>query len=81
MFEKRSMGDMHNVVHTAAMSPKTRFQILLEPEQLDASRTIQTRTGAGVAAQIRCAMENWIAEHAEKKKPARGRASSSRRKP
>jgi hypothetical protein len=47
------------------MSPKTRFQILLEPEQLAALRRIQARTAAPVASQIRQAVEKWIAEHGE----------------
>jgi hypothetical protein len=48
------------------MSPKTRFQILLEPEQLAALRRIQERTAAPVASQIRRAVEKWIAEQGEK---------------
>jgi hypothetical protein len=48
------------------MSPKTRFQILLEPEQLAALRRIQERTAAPVASQIRRAVANWIAEQGEK---------------
>jgi hypothetical protein len=47
------------------MSPKTRFQILLEPEQLAALRRIQERTAAPVASQIRRAVETWIAEQGE----------------
>jgi hypothetical protein len=53
------------------MSPKTRFQILLEPEQLAALRRIQERTGAPVATQIRRAVEKWIAEQGEKAAPRR----------
>jgi hypothetical protein len=55
------------------LSPKTRFQILLEPEQLAALRRIQERTAAPIASQIRRAVENWIAEQGEKterKRPA-----------
>jgi hypothetical protein len=55
------------------MSPKTRFQILLEPEQLAALRRIQERTAAPVASQIRRAVEKWIAEQGEmteRKRPA-----------
>jgi hypothetical protein len=47
------------------MSPKTRFQILLEPDQLEALRRIQERTAAPVASQIRRAVEKWIADHGE----------------
>ncbi len=60
------------------MSPKTRFQILLEPEQLDVLRKIQTRTGAPVASQIRRAVEDWIAKSGEKK-AERPRAHSRKR--
>ena len=59
------------------MSPKTRFQILLEPEQLAALRRIQDRTSAPVASQIRKAVEEWIAKQGEK--PARKRASTRKR--
>jgi hypothetical protein len=48
------------------LSPKTRFQILLEPEQLAALKRIQERTAAPVASQIRRAVEKWIAEQGEK---------------
>jgi hypothetical protein len=60
------------------MSPKTRFQILLEPEQLVALRRIQERTGAAVASQIRKAVEKWIAEQGEwtERKRARPRQRS-----
>jgi len=43
------------------MSPKTRVQILLEPDQLAALRRIQARTLAPVAAQIRQAVDTWLA--------------------
>jgi hypothetical protein len=55
------------------MSPKTRFQILLEPEQLEALRRIQKRTAAPVASQVRMAVDKWIAEQgdkSERKRPA-----------
>ena len=47
-------------------SPKTRFQILLEPEQLADLRRIQKETAAPVASQIRQAVGKWIAEHDDK---------------
>ena len=59
------------------MSPKTRFQILLEPDQLAALRRIQDRTSAPVAAQIRKAVERWIAEHGDR--ADRKRASTRKR--
>src|ERR1700674_3013764 len=54
------------------MSPKTRFQILLEPEQLAALRRIQKETAAPVASQIRQAVGKWIAEHDDKTERKRG---------
>jgi len=60
------------------LSPKTRFQILLEPEQLAALRRIQERTAAPVASQIRRAVEKWIAEQGDQK-PERKRASPRKR--
>ena len=60
-----------------ALSPKTRFQILLEPERLALGR-IQERTAAPVASQIRRAVEKWIAEQGDEK-PERKRASTRKR--
>jgi hypothetical protein len=59
------------------MSPKTRFQILLEPEQLAALRRIQERTLAPVASQIRQAVGDWIVKQGEK--PGRKRAATRKR--
>jgi hypothetical protein len=59
------------------MSPKTRLQILLEPEQVAALRRIQERTDAPLAAQIRRAVDKWIAEQGEQ--PERKRASTRKR--
>jgi hypothetical protein len=60
------------------MSPKTRIQILLEPEQLEALRRIQARTDAPVSAQVRRAVEDWIARNGELK-TERKRATPRRR--
>jgi hypothetical protein len=59
------------------MTPKTRFQILLEPEQLDALRRIEKRTGAPVARQVRMAVHRWLGERGEK--PDRKRAQTRKR--
>ena len=48
------------------MSPKQRFQILLEPEQLAALRRIEQETGAPIARQIRMAVQRWLGEKGEK---------------
>ena len=47
------------------MSPKQRFQILLEPEQIAALRRIQERTAAPLASQIRQAVQKWIEQQGE----------------
>ena len=44
------------------MSPKTKFNLLLEPDQISALRKIQDVTGAPVAEQIRRAIGEWIAK-------------------
>jgi hypothetical protein len=43
------------------MTPKAKFNLLLEPEQLAALRDIQAVSGATVAEQIRRAIADWIA--------------------
>lgn len=42
------------------MSPKTRFQVMLEPEQLTALRRSEEETGAAVGEQIRRAIDEWL---------------------
>jgi hypothetical protein len=59
------------------MTPKQRFQILLEPDQLEALRRIETETGAPVGTQIRMAVERWLGEKGEK---ATKRRAATRRK-
>jgi hypothetical protein len=70
---------IHNIVYNRAdrMSPKQRFQILLDPEQLAALRRIEDRTGAPVARQIRMAVDRWLDEQGEK--PERKRAVTRKR--
>ena len=60
------------------MSPKQRFQILLEPEQLEALRRIETRTGAPVGRQIRMAVDRWLGTQGEK---AERKRASTRKRP
>jgi hypothetical protein len=59
------------------MSPKTRFQVMLDPPQLAAMRAIEQRTGAPVARQIRMAVTRWLEEQGVK--PERKRASTRKR--
>jgi len=42
------------------VSPKSRFQLLLEPEQLDALREREALTGIPVSRQIRRAIDAWL---------------------
>ena len=42
------------------MSPKTRFQVMLEPPQIAWLRLIQQKTGATLGEQIRRAVSLWI---------------------
>ena len=60
------------------MSPKTRFQVMLEPEQLETMRAIETRTGAPVARQIRMALDRWLADQVDAK-TERKRAGTRKR--
>jgi hypothetical protein len=55
------------------MSPKTRFQMFIEPEQLAALRKREAETGAAVAEQIRRAIDMWL-----KASPAATKAASRR---
>ena len=47
-------------MYTDSVSPKTRFQIVLEPTQLAALRLIEERTGAKVSEQIRRAIDGYL---------------------
>jgi hypothetical protein len=42
------------------MSPKTKFNLMLEADQLAALRKIQEETGTPIAEQIRRAITDWI---------------------
>lgn len=64
----------------ADMSPKTRVNFHLEPEQLAALRRIQARTAAPVAAQIRLAVDQWIQTQGEGEKKTAHRRANTRRK-
>jgi hypothetical protein len=45
------------------MSPKQRFNLFLEGEQIDALKAIQEATGATPSEQIRRAINRWIDEN------------------
>jgi hypothetical protein len=42
------------------MSPKYRFNVMLEPERLEALREIERRTGATPSEQIRRAIDGYL---------------------
>lgn len=44
------------------MRTKRRFQVFLEETQITAMRRIEVKTGAPVAAQIRLALDEWLAK-------------------
>lgn len=50
------------------MSPKDRFQIMLEPAQLAELRKLQDQTGAPVAEHIRRAIDAYLEGFQRKKK-------------
>src|SRR5712691_1313136 len=65
--------------HTDAMSPKQRFPVMLEPEQVAALREIEARTGARISEQIRRAIDDWLAKQGGT--TADRRRASTRRRP
>jgi uncharacterized heparinase superfamily protein len=69
---------MDILAYTCAMSPKQRFPVMLEPEQVAALREIEARTGARISEQIRRAIDDWLAKHGDRKTDRR-RASTRRR--
>jgi hypothetical protein len=46
------------------MTPRQRFNITLEPEQIANLRMIEAATGATASAQIRLALDLWFQKHA-----------------
>lgn len=52
------MTAIHNVVYGYAMSPKQRFQVMLEPHTIEYLRSVQRKTGASIGEQIRRAVEH-----------------------
>ena len=51
---------MHHMAHTSAMSPKQRFPVMLEPQQVALMKAIEQKTGAPVAEQIRRAVNAYL---------------------
>jgi hypothetical protein len=69
-------------VYNDVMPAKRRFQVFLEEHQLTAMRSIEATTGAPVAAQVRLAIDAWLAARgadvAAKPKPRRIAKKGSR---
>lgn len=42
------------------MSPKQRFQLVVEPEQIAALKAIEEKTGARISEQIRRAIDAYL---------------------
>jgi hypothetical protein len=61
------------------MSPKQRFQMFLEPEQIEALRRVEARTGAAMAEQIRRAIDAWLKQEDRPAKADRPRGSTRKR--
>jgi hypothetical protein len=62
-----------------SVSPKQRFQVMLEPEQLAALRQIEEETGAPVGEQIRRAIDQALQEKGVTVKSERKRAATRKR--
>ena len=63
-------------VYSYIMSPKTRFQVMLELEQLEQMREIERDNGVPIARQIRMAVDRWLGEQSGK---AQGKRAVTRR--
>jgi len=60
------------------MSPLQRFQVLLKPEQIDALRAIEQRTGTSMGSLVRLALDEWLRKQ-DSGKADRRRAATRRR--
>jgi hypothetical protein len=61
------------------VSPKKRFQVMLEPDQLAALRQIEEETGAAIGEQIRRAIDQSLRDKRDTVKSERKRASPRKR--
>jgi hypothetical protein len=60
------------------MSPKARFQLMLEPEQLAELRQIEANTDVPVSRQIRRAIDLWLEQQGDSVK-AQGKRPAGRK--
>jgi hypothetical protein len=61
------------------MSPLQRFQVLLKPEQIEALRKIEQRTGTSMGALVRLAVDAWLNERDGDRKAERKRGGTRKR--
>jgi len=59
------------------MSPKVRFQLVLEPSQLKGLRALKDQDGASVGESVRRAIDTYLAAK-RKRKSARENAGGAR---
>ena len=59
------------------LSPKSRFQMFIEPEQLKRLRQLQTATGARVAELIRRAIGRYLDDELPVRKRQHGKADTT----
>jgi hypothetical protein len=61
------------------MSPKQRFQMVLEPAQIEGLKRVAARTGASMAEQIRRAIDAWLEKEDRPRRSDRPRGSTRKR--
>ncbi|MCA1586241.1 MAG: hypothetical protein LC791_16200 [Acidobacteria bacterium] len=61
------------------MSPKKPYTLKIDPELLEALRTIKTRDGISESEQIRRGIQLWLEQKGEAKKTARKRVVARKR--
>jgi hypothetical protein len=61
------------------VSPKQRFQVMLEPDQLAALRQIEEETGAAIGEQIRRAIDQMLRAKGVTVKSERKRVAARKR--
>jgi hypothetical protein len=63
------------------MTPKARYQFMIEPEQRDALRRIKESEGIPEAEQIRRAINEWLERREGTDKKAERKRASTRKRP
>jgi hypothetical protein len=63
------------------MTPKARYQFMIEPEQRDALRRIKESEGIPEAEQIRRAINEWLERREGTHKKAERKRADTRKRP